>query len=229
MRPAILLGLSAFVVHGAHAQAPPEVADILKQVGETYQGVTQYELVSDVTTTDPKTGNHVAVHMRVALRAPDRYRFEGAFPGTVDDNSSRGVNIFYDGATITFHDPKLNKYATYPASVLGDALPDDMEPDGVDFYVMERFRKAADPSNTPRFLREETIEIGSVKIACNVVSMKRGPAYTWWVDKKSNRVVREDRDNVSTVYTAIKLNEPLADSLFKFVPPPGARKNELKP
>ena len=64
-------------------------------------------------------------------------------------------------------------------------------------------------------------------VACYVVSLSdRNTQYTWWIDNKNSQVVREDSDKVSTIFTTIKLGEALPDELFKFAPPPGARKNE---
>jgi hypothetical protein len=47
------------------------------------------------------------------------------------------------------------------------------------------------------------------------VSQKKGGVpYTWWVDKEQHRILREDNPGSSTVFTSIKLGEPLPDSLF---------------
>jgi outer membrane lipoprotein-sorting protein len=80
------------------------------------------------------------------------------------------------------------------------------------------------------FVREEFLEIAGTKLDCYVVTTliavpKEGTTvHTLWIEKKSNRILRDDHANSSVVFTTIRINEPLPDDLFKFVPPPGARK-----
>lgn len=67
------------------------------------------------------------------------------------------------------------------------------------------------------------------RTACYVVSVSTasgGSAYTWWIDKLRYRILREDHGTSSTIYTTVKLDEPLPPELFTFVPPAGARKIE---
>ena len=52
---------------------------------------------------------------------------------------------------------------------------------------------------------------------------------TWWIEKKSYRVIRQDTGNSKVMFTAIKLGEPLSDELFQFKPPPSARKVGMHP
>ena len=122
----------------------------------------------------------------------------------------------------------MNQYASYPASTIGKDLPDELETSGVDYVTMSRYRDAAKNAVVAKFLRNEKIEIGGANVACYVVSLPdRNTQNTWWIDKKNSHVVREDSDKISTIFTTIKLDEALPDELFKFEPPPGARKNGL--
>jgi hypothetical protein len=58
------------------------------------------------------------------------------------------------------------------------------------------------------------------------VPAPRDPAaYTWWVDKKNSRILREDHAGSSAVFTTIQLNDPVSDDLFKFTPPMARRKS----
>lgn len=114
------------------------------------------------------------------------------------------------------------------AGTIGNDLPDELETGGVDFVTMSRYRDAENNAVVAKFLRDENIEIGGANVACYVVSLpEQNTRYTWWIDKKNSQVVREDSDKVSTIFTTIKLNETLPDELFKFEPPPGARKTGL--
>jgi len=225
MRPAIHFGLPALLCGVAVAQSQPDLAEILKKVSETYNAASQYEFVIETTQTDPPKGKPEVVHSLIAVRAPDRYRTEGVLADD-DGKTSKRINIVLDGTTIWFYDPQLNQYASYPASSIGKDLPDEIEASGVDFSTMLRYRTAADFSATAGFLREETIEIAGAKIVCYVVLVREEKyEYTWWVDEKSNHILREDSDGSSAIFTTVKMGEPLPDSLFKFVVPPGARKN----
>jgi outer membrane lipoprotein-sorting protein len=97
----------------------------------------------------------------------------------------------------------------------------------MDTFMMWRYRAAEAFVASSAFLREETVEVSGAKVACYVVSVTpepKGSAYIWWIDKASGRIVREDHDGTSAVFTTISLNETLPDELFKFDPPPGATK-----
>lgn len=230
----IRFGLFALFLRVALAQTQPDVAQILKKVSETYKGASQYELVADATSHDARTGKDESSHMRVAFKAPNRYRIEGGMPGMREGNSDfSDAVIIHDGSAVWFYLPKSNQYGSFPASALTEDAPGDLgdlRPEAVDQFMMWRYRGAADSINGSKFLREETIGVGGTKVACYVVSVSpdRGSgAYTWWVDKRHYRVQREDQAGSSVVYTAIKLNEPLAAELFTFTPPVGAQKMEM--
>ena len=123
--------------------------------------------------------------------------------------------------------PKANQYFSFSA----DQLANDDElsahaPDAMDRVAMLKYRVAADFIEGAELIREEEIQAGAANVACYVVSVPEKPPgpYTWWVDQKSHRVLREVTSEGTTEYTTIELGEELPDSLFKFEPPPGARK-----
>jgi outer membrane lipoprotein-sorting protein len=47
---------------------------------------------------------------------------------------------------------------------------------------------------------------------------------TLWIDQKNYHVLRLDIASSSLVFNSVKLNAPIAAEVFKFVPPPDARK-----
>ena len=51
-------------------------------------------------------------------------------------------------------------------------------------------------------------------------------AVAWWVDKRTFYVLRLEHPGGTTTFQTVKMNEPLSDDLFKFVPPEGSRKLE---
>jgi outer membrane lipoprotein-sorting protein len=202
------------------AQTRPNLAGILSKLSEAYKESSQYKLVMDMTFADPITGKRETAHKLIAVKAPDRYRLE-------DNRTSKSNLIVLDGTNLWFYDPGLNQYASYPAKTIGEAIPEEMKLSGIDFVTMSRYRKAAKEADLAKFLREEPIEIGGVKVSCYVVSSPVSRAnsntYIWWIDKATSHVVREDFDGTSTIFTTIQLGGPLAAGLFEFTPPAGAQ------
>ena len=99
----------------------------------------------------------------------------------------------------------------------------------MDHFMTWRYRDATDFTAGSKFLREEAVEYAGAKVDCYVLTAAQrrgGVTYTWWVDKQNFRILREDSPGSSVMFKSVKLDEPLPDSLFKFVPPPGARKIE---
>jgi outer membrane lipoprotein-sorting protein len=229
MRWQFCAGLLAFLRVGL-SQAQPDITDILKKVSATYKAVSQYDLVIDATGGAPGAREHVSVHMRFAFKAPDKYRMEGSLPGMAPDNPEyENATAVFDGSTLWWYLPKINQYASIPADdfdVGGDS--GDMRPEAMDQFMLARYRGAPEFPGGAKFLRNESIDVGGARVDCHVVmvGVSGESPYTWWVDRKSYRIVREDHEEASAVFTSIKLGEPLAEDLFRFVPPAGAKKME---
>ncbi|HUJ51875.1 MAG TPA: DUF2092 domain-containing protein [Bryobacteraceae bacterium] len=214
--------------------AQPDVGDILRKVNELYKGATQYEFTVEGGSDRGDAGG--SLRTLIAFKAPDRYRMDGVFPGMALDaqESGEGVLFVHDGSTVWLYFRKANEYASIPASALAadsslGGVAGESRPELFDHRMIGRYRG---DWNFPerKFLREETIDYGGGKVDCYVVSVserKDGFTYTWWVDKKNYRVLRERSPGYSAVFTGIRINEALPDDLFKFVPPPGAKKVEL--
>jgi outer membrane lipoprotein-sorting protein len=235
MRRTIRLGLLTLLLRAASAQPQPDVAEILRKVSETYKAASQYEFVVDLKVRDEETATPVAGHVLFAFRSPNRYRVEGAIPGMSADFAAFGqAVIVYDGSTVWVYLPKSNQYTTIPISALtADAAGDlgDLRPEAMDNFMMWRYRGATRFAQGSKFLREEAIGIAGTQIDCYVLSISEKPggsAYTWWVDRKRYLILREDLAGSSSVFTTIKLREQLPEDLFKFEPPPGARKLEVE-
>ncbi len=233
MRRNIPLALFAFVLPLASAETAPSVAEILNRVGEAYKAASRYEFVADQTMPEPGNAGRVgSAHSHVAFEAGHRYRLEGRFPGMTPFDDAL---IVHDGSVLWFYLAKSNQYGSFPASSLtADDRGDlgDLRPEAVDYFLMSRYRSAADFAGSAKLLREESIPFGGSKVLCYVISVSgknREDASTWWVDKKSSNVLREDGADSGIVFTMIKLDEPLSDELFKFTPPPGARKIAIQP
>ena len=228
MRPPILLGFLAVLPYMAPAQVQPDVAEILKEVSETYKGVSQYEFDAEQTLTLPGNKMPTLAHTRIAFKAPNQYRLEGAIPGlNPNDPDLDETVMIYDGSTLWFYLPKSNQYSSIPAEELAsDPEGSAHTPEATDRVAMEKYRVAADFVDGAKVLREDEIEVAGARVGCYVVSVpeKRPGPYTWWVDKMSHRIMREVTADGSTIYTTIRLGQALPDNLFKFELPPGARK-----
>jgi outer membrane lipoprotein-sorting protein len=224
--------LFALVLKLACAQTQPDVSEILKKVSETYKAASNYEFVIDQSLSEPGAGGNISCHAHIAFKSPNQYRLEGTMPGMtpIDD-----ALIVDDGSTLWFYLAKSNEYGSVPASALTSDAPGDsgdMRPEAFDEFVMSRYREADSLADGAKLLREEQTQLGNEKIGCYVVSVSGGKeedASTWWVDKTHYRILREESAESKVVFTMIKLNQPLPDDLFKFTPPPGARKVDFHP
>jgi outer membrane lipoprotein-sorting protein len=231
MRSAVKLGIVGLFLQTAFAQSPPNTADILKKVSETYKSASEYELAGDMTAQGDNAPTGARDHFLFAFKAPNQYRMEGTFPGGANLGD---VVAVHDGSAIWMYAPKSNQYVSFPASQLTDDAPGDLgdlRPQAMDYFMMMRFREAVNFVNESKFLREESIDVAGKKVDCFVVAVSQGRRSvggpnTWWVDKKGYRILREDHDDSSAVFTTIKLDEALPDDLFQFVPPAGAQKIE---
>jgi outer membrane lipoprotein-sorting protein len=231
MRTAIQLMLFAFFLHVAVAQTQPNAADILKKVEETYRDVSQYELESTITLRDPTTGKDVSGLMRVSFKAPDKYRTEmkGAAFALGRDASEPVIDELvsvYDGSNLWAYNPKANDYRVF---IVPD-LPRDARPEDADLYEgIGMYRHAVEALGKAQFLREDRMAVGSGTADCFVIESAGPGGAILWIDKNTYHVLRmdgkgESRDSGSSmVFKVVKLNEPISDDLFKFVPPPGAR------
>jgi hypothetical protein len=48
--------------------------------------------------------------------------------------------------------------------------------------------------------------------------------YTWWIDKASYRILREDHAGSKSIFTSIKLDDPIREERFRFEAPAGSKK-----
>jgi outer membrane lipoprotein-sorting protein len=221
----------ALLLQAASAQPRPDVAEILQKVSAAYKGASQYELTLDETRTPQ--GNHQpeSAHARVVFKAPNQYRMESTVSGSADDDPTLDETVLiHNGSTLWIYLPRSNQYLSYPA----DKAADDPElsahtPEAADPLFMEKYRDAADYAAGAKLIREEGIEFAGVKVSCYVVSVpeKAQRPFTWWVDKLSYRILREVSASETTVYTTVKLGEPLPENVFQFEPPPGARQIDV--
>ena len=167
MRPAILLGFCAAFSYAAFGQQEADVAGILKKVAETHGVTKEYVLEADAS------GRGSSGHMRLAFKAPNRYRMEGVGLFGDDPVFAEAV-ILDDGSAVWFYLPKSNQYTSFPASQLTDDAPGDLadlRPEAVDYFMMSRYRGAGDYTNGAKLLREVALEISGTKVNCFVLQV----------------------------------------------------------
>ncbi|HEX3743371.1 MAG TPA: hypothetical protein VHW09_05565 [Bryobacteraceae bacterium] len=211
------------------AQTQPDAAKVLEGVSQTYKNVSTYELIADVTLHQGGTKTNLPGHVLFAFRFPSRYRMETEMSGEgSDDAAPEKTLIVYDGSALWSYVAESNEYDTIPAGELTDGAPGDkgdLRPAAMDHFMMWRYRSATDFAAGAKVLREEALELAGAASDCYVVTLStKTGAYTWWVDKRTFRILREDSPGSSSVFTTVKLDVALPDDLFKFVPPPGARR-----
>ena len=220
---ALLLNASVFALV-CQAQSPPDIDAIMKKVTGTYEaGSATYEF--EIKFTRVESGKGAAGRLHFSFKQPNLYRVEGSIPGLSGSDALKELVIVADGTDIWSYDKVKNEYFSLPAaSVQDDDDFDDFSPESMDTFMAKRFRSATYLAPVSKFLREETLEFNGAKINCYLISVN---GRTWWIDSKSYRVVREDWEegtNIVAYYETIKLGEPIADKVFKFVPPQGAKK-----
>lgn len=223
MRPtSCFLGL-ALLTHAAVAQPQPDVAEILKNVGETYQAATEYEFVID-GTMPADNGTEASFHMLFAFKPPNKYRMEGAMPGM---GFGPGESIaVHDGVNLWLYMPKENQYGSIPGEKLTAGAPGDLGDASPEFLNMA-FRKGfGEMMKGATLVREENVVVNGISPPCYLFETRNG---TFWVDKRRYVILQADTGQARIVFTSVKLNEPLPDDLFKFEPPTGAKRVDVQP
>jgi outer membrane lipoprotein-sorting protein len=206
--------------------AQPAVEEILRHVSEAYRAATQYEIDAVATTTNTaRNGGPERLHF--AFKTPNLYRLERTGPnGSTEQSESI---IVYDGESLWIYDASEKEYESIPVSRLTAADSGDLaelRPEAMDHVMFWRYRNAM-AFNHARLLRDETIPFDGRPSHCYVVEVaeKEGRLlYTWWVDKETYRILREDNSRSSSRFTIVRLGGELPVALFRFAPPAGARR-----
>lgn len=220
MRRAIVFGLWLLALSAAQAQTKPDLKAVLKKISEIYKAATEYEFIGEATCRAEPPNTVRRVHVLIAYKE-GKYRMEGSDPCAEPGDRDMGqALIVFDGSSLWTYSVQENQYYGLPASALtldadGDAA--GLRPDSVEHGTMSPYRDAAD--SPAEFIREEN---GSY--VAKITPKDHSPEQTWWIDKTNYHVVRIDDGEMSLVFTTIILNESLPDDLFKFTPPPDAKK-----
>jgi outer membrane lipoprotein-sorting protein len=229
----ILLGVSA-LCGNALAQTAPDLTSILENVGDTYSAAQKYEMESSIEIQLPNNGGTKTYAIHMWLSGPEKYRIQTSgdvCPPTLNSDCPPGIHellMVYRLGTEWAYSPATNEYRQHQAP----NLQRDTRPEDVDLYFgVGIFRHAPQAFTTGRLLREDRITINGQSIDCQVVEVRMASsATTLWIDKNTHFVRRMESGaegySAKVDYRLVRINEPLADDLFDFKPPSGARKTD---
>lgn len=231
--------LILLAVTGLGSQQDKEAKKLLEKVGRTYNNLKSYsfESITTIETKADRIRQKVEFRESTAVVKPDKVRVE-----------TTNMLVVSDGRTIWSYAPQLKEYTRKDVSAAKASPGSSQELSLLNLPQRPPYGQIAQGVIRARILREETLEIEGKSFDCIVVeveydlrlpaSIKQSPK-TFWIDKARNIVLRESytmsmessafgptETKRTTTFTAAKLNEPLSDSLFAFVPPEGAKEVE---
>jgi outer membrane lipoprotein-sorting protein len=217
MRPTIQAVVGVVLALPLLSQTQPSVAEILRKVANNYSHASEWDLAGTVTSISLQPATTVITSLRIAGKGSAKRRVEKQVNGLPEGSSI----IIADGENIWAYYPKTNQFTKRP-------LPKD--PEGALRYfnfALLLYQAGTNTGKPAQLLRQEQLEIGNTRVDCLVVRVAQ---YTWWIDRNRFVVLRDDQEardsrigGSSTLWTTVKLNEPIPDDLFTFTPPPGAQ------
>lgn len=225
MRATALSIVLALPVFG---QIQPSVAETLRKVADNYAHASQWDLAGTITSVTLQPTAMIATSLRIAGKGTAMRRADKEVEGIPEGSST----IIADGENIWAYYPKRNQFTRQALA---------QQPDGLlEYFKAPLLVYQAGPNavKTARLLRQEPIVIGNSRVDCFVVQFGGGSGqlaqHTWWIDRARFVVLRDDQaaaldpavGGSTTLWRTVKLNEPVADDLFTFTPPPGAREVE---
>ncbi len=215
--------LPAVVLAYLLAPPPPNVADLLRRVSETYSTLATFDFEARTSRIDPGE-MHLANHIRYARDAGGRYYY--SFQGT----SLR--QIVSDGTRVYAYFSSDNSY-----SIEDPGSPLELTIEQQQNAHIERYANLDRLTANARFLRFETLKRPHARIEAAVVQIevkslvKTGFRSTLWIDPERAVILRAEYAD----YPQTNLRErcdylrppglqPPDPSLFDFNPPKDARR-----
>lgn len=222
------------------SQDTPDARALLNESGKALHDYKSYVIEHEVVV-EMQGGAESRLEMPVKLAAssPDKLRIES--------NGQLGSTLIVsDGENTWMYIGPFKQYTKTPAASSPEALMKSMNP-GIGQMLEDL--KSKDPYLSAKILGGESLQVSGKKFDCYVLeavldTMHLPGAMTlsdavmkMWIDKNSKIVLKQTTTatiqgealptpahmSQSTTVTSLKLNEPLADSMFKFTPPEGAK------
>ncbi len=217
------------------AEAQKKPMEILQKVIKTFKDIKSFQIEGTITVESKAQGMNSSLDMpfMFAMVKPDKMRMN-------IKNPMAEMQIISDGKSTWMYMPQQNQYMKMPGSADIAKMGSQFAPlpEGISNYedITENFKSV-------EVLREETIPFNGSSTGCYVMRLEaqmkeQNPMYDispviCWIDKnnfipikitvamamKAQSVVIK----TSCLATTFKLNESLADNLFVFIPPEGAK------
>jgi peroxiredoxin/outer membrane lipoprotein-sorting protein len=224
-----------------------QATELLKRVSETYKNLKSYHFEGKEVVEGKAQGAEMKAETPVLIAAikPDRLRTERK-DLNLGMMMMMGSVVVSNGEMTWRYMPRANQYTKKALSLLKqDSDTGNASPSGSSTAnPVAKYEAIANKLKSAKLLREEAVEIQGGRVDCYVVEAEYEPLpgreerpKTFWIDKTRNIVLREVSIppvrfggsgsswelRSTTAYTVAKINEPIAETLFAFVPPDGAK------
>ena len=218
-----------------HARTQDDARKLLQQTGDTYRNMKSYyaegtllvQSLHEPTRLGDIDWNQLLIEAEVK---PNKFRIE------IRD-ARLGSTRVTDGLTFWHYRQQTNQYTKKPAA--GESA--------ADFPTGSEYKRIDAGVASARVLREESLPVNGGDVTCYVVELiveGQPPADTireprlLWIGKANHLVLKDvsrstlgaskragERATLTRVkvVNVVKVNQPLPDALFMFVPPEGAR------
>jgi outer membrane lipoprotein-sorting protein len=227
----LVLGIA--ILSALSGQPKPDVAEILRKVGENYSNVRQYRFVLTRTGEEPAS-------IEIAVEKPDKFHYVTDGEVASGDDRYGTVTMVSNGSTVWNYAAGLRQYTKKSTSLpLADTEPPDVTPDifvlQAETLYITRYARLATAADHATLIRQEPMRTAAGSADCYVIQLKAPlpgfrDDYTWWVDQKRFVILREDTQPANTrwrpsssVFSVAILNEPLPPGTFQFTPPAEAK------
>ena len=211
----IAIACAAFLLPcAAFAAAPaPDANELIRRAAAVYRDLASYEFRVTVQTV---VDGSVAERHLTETGAKGRFR--------VKDEATAGELHVSDGRTQWVFSPKSNEYSQTPASA-ETATPVS------EFAVLDRDVENATVARQEQFLANgRPVPVFVVRVARRQwpAGVPAGTEYAMYrIDQRTSAIHKAiyygKNGTVIRLYNIVKWNQPVADSLFAFAPPAGAR------
>lgn len=237
--------LNLFAIRVARAQAPPpqvSAQELIKRVSETYTNLKTYSLEgvmvekNESLALKSREESRIERPISIVAQSPGKLRMETWFGPTL-------VTVISDGKSLWLYAPKEKEYIKRDDT---SELTKILLTRGAPTALIDLYKNLAQHSSEAKLLREETITAGDQQISCYVVELgstteaaSQVETDTFWIDKKMSLVWRSqsikrtsvengdyNRSESNVNYSAIRINEPIEDTLFAFTSPAGVKEVE---
>jgi outer membrane lipoprotein-sorting protein len=214
--------LSMSVLRPAVAE---DATEYLRKTARAYKELTslQVEAVTERGLGDSRPRYSVVV--KLYRSATGKSRVETAGEGNVPR-----LVLISNGKEITEYRAWSNEYTRFADGAFSVAF----SPDRGSGWGEMSYETIADGAFRASFKGRETLQIGGDRVPCAIVDVEYSgadPSYSFWIAESTGlvlkRIVRFSSPlgptKLTSTVRALTLNEPIADSVFEFTPPPGAK------